>query len=88
MATVDLQEAAALMKTSASTVEEFINSGAIPAGKLGRKWVMLKKDVLDFIERQIVTQTAARMRRPTTFDSRGRARATTNKGCQGANTQI
>jgi len=35
----------------------------IPAAKVGRAWVMLERDVLDYIEQQIRRQTAERLGR-------------------------
>jgi len=62
--TVDVQEAAAMMKVHPRTVLLLIDDGSIPAAKVGKSWVMLTKDVLGHVERSIVQQTAARMRRP------------------------
>lgn len=77
--TVDLQGAADLMKVHPKTVQDLIGAGALPAGKVGRAYVLMTKDVLAHIERTIVEQTAARMRRPTkavtTVSTRGRSRA-------------
>lgn len=63
--TVDIHQAADLMKVHPKTVLDLIGSGAIPAAKVGRAYVMLTKDVLSHIESAIVRQTAMRMRRPT-----------------------
>lgn len=62
--TLNTIEAAELLKVHPKTVEELIHSGAIPAAKIGRAWVMLTADVLAFVEREIVKQTAARLRAP------------------------
>jgi excisionase family DNA binding protein len=59
--TYDTEEAAAVLKVHPKTVEELIDTKAIPAAKIGRKWVMLKKDVLAYVEQQIVAQMAQRM---------------------------
>lgn len=62
--TVDIHGAADLMKVHPKTVADLINSGAIPAARVGRAYVMLTKDVMNHIEGTIVRQTAERMRRP------------------------
>ncbi|MDH6168090.1 excisionase family DNA binding protein [Variovorax boronicumulans] len=62
--TVDVLGAAELLKVHPKTVLDLINSGDIRAAKIGRAWVMLTKDVLDYIERKIVNETARRMRQP------------------------
>jgi excisionase family DNA binding protein len=62
--TVDITQAAELMKVHPKTVLEKINSGELAAGKVGRAYVFMTKDVLALIEREIMAQTAVRMRRP------------------------
>ena len=62
--TVDIQGAAELMKVHPKTVLDLINSGALAAGKVGRAYVILTKDVLALVEHTIIQQTASRMRRP------------------------
>lgn len=60
MNTLNLPEAAELMKIHPKTLQEFIYSGSLPAAKIGRSWVMLESDVLNYIETQIAQQTAQR----------------------------
>ena len=59
--TVDINGAADLMKVHPKTVLGLISTGAIPAAKVGRSYVMMTKDVLAHIEQIIVKQTAARL---------------------------
>ncbi len=58
--TVDLAGAAQLMKVHAKTVLELIASGELPAGRIGRGYVLMTRDVLALVERRIVEQTMAR----------------------------
>jgi excisionase family DNA binding protein len=62
--TVDVPQAADLMKVHPKTVQDYIKSGELAAGKVGRAYVMLTKDVLALVERQIIEQTAARLGTP------------------------
>lgn len=74
--TVDITGAAELLKIHPKTALKMIQSGEIPAAKVGRAYVILKHDILSYVENQIITQTAARMRRTSTrATSRGRSRA-------------
>lgn len=59
--TLDVPGAAALMNVHVKTVLDLINQCVLPAGKVGRAYVILKKDVMAHIERVIIQQTAARM---------------------------
>ncbi len=64
--TVTLEQAAELMNIHAKTVvSDYINTGELPAAKLGRGYVMMTSDVLALIQRRIAQQTAERMRRTT-----------------------
>jgi excisionase family DNA binding protein len=62
--TVDINGAADLMKVHPKTVLDLISAGVLPAARVGRAYVLLSKDVLAHIERQIIEQTAERMRAP------------------------
>lgn len=61
MSTVSVEQAALLMLANRAKVEALIQSGELPAAKIGKGYVMLERDVMAFIERQIVAQTADRM---------------------------
>lgn len=54
-----------MMNVHPKTVTDHINSGALPAAKIGRAYVMLTSDVMALITRQVAEQTAERMRRVT-----------------------
>lgn len=58
MTTLDLQGAASLMKIHPVTLGRIINDGKIPAARIGRAYVLMERDVLGYIERQITAQTA------------------------------
>jgi len=60
MTTLDLQGAASLMKIHPVTLGRMINDGQIPAARIGRAYVLMERDVLGYIERQISAQTAGR----------------------------
>jgi len=61
MTTCSISEAARLLKVHEETVKDLVHAHKIPAAKIGRAWVMLERDVLEYLERQIQLQTAARM---------------------------
>jgi excisionase family DNA binding protein len=63
MTTCNINEAARLLKVHEETVAEMIRSHKIPAAKIGRAWVMLERDLVEYIERQIQLQTAERLGR-------------------------
>lgn len=59
--TLDVPGAGAMMNVHVKTVLDLINDGTLPAGRVGRAYVLLTKDVMAHIERVIIQQTAARM---------------------------
>ncbi len=61
--TCDLQQAAELMKVHPKTVEDLIRRGVLRAGKVGRSWVLMTADILEYLERLIVRQTIERTSR-------------------------
>ena len=77
---MSITAAAERMCVHANTVLKLIADGEIPAAKIGRAWVMLESDVMNYIEQQIVRQTAERrgipllhqihQRRSTRLDAR------------------
>lgn len=62
--TVDVQGASQLMRANPETVYKLINDGTLPAGRIGKAFIMLKKDVINHIESTIIRQTAERMGAP------------------------
>lgn len=59
--TLTTTEAAAILKVHTKTVTEMIASGELPAGRFGKSYVMLRRDVLALVERRITRDTAQRM---------------------------
>lgn len=70
MTTCNIAGAARLLKVHEETVAEMIRECKIPAAKVGRAWVMLERDVLDYIEQQIRRQTAERLGRSSAENGR------------------
>ena len=60
--TMSLLEAAETLKLHPRTLEKMIRAGDIPAGKPGRAYVLMTRDVLAYAEKTIMTQTADRLR--------------------------
>lgn len=59
--TVGVPGAAEILHVHPETVKDLISAGAFPAGKVGRSWVMMTKDVLEYAEKLIISQTAERL---------------------------
>lgn len=61
--TLNITQAAELLQIHPHSLEKMIRNGEIAAGKIGRAYVLMTKDVLSYVEQIIVHQTAQRMRR-------------------------
>ncbi len=60
--TMSLVEAADTLKMHPHTLEKLIRAGEIAAGKPGRSYVLLTRDVLAYAEKIILRDTADRIR--------------------------
>lgn len=74
--TVDIPGACDLLHADDCVVRELVKTCRIPAAKIGKRIVMLKRDVLSYLEAQIVEQTAERMGLPKRTPSAKRRGAT------------
>jgi len=52
MQTLDLEAASSFLFASPSTVLELIAAGELPAAKVGRKWVFVDVDLVEYIRSQ------------------------------------
>lgn len=64
--TMSLAEAADALKIHPHSLEKLIRAGEINAGKVGRAYVLMTRDVLAYVEKVIIQQTAARLNLKTT----------------------
>lgn len=60
--TMSLLEAAETLQLHPHTLEKLIRAGDIPAGKPGRAYVLMTRDVLAYAEKIIMRDTADRLR--------------------------
>ena len=59
--TLSVLEAGDLMNVHANTVFKLIEAGTLPAAKIGRAYVLLQHDVMNYVEKMVVAQTSSRM---------------------------
>jgi hypothetical protein len=60
MSSVNVEKTAELLCVHTNRVLQLFEGGVIPAAKIGRRWVAMERDVLDYLEAQIVSQTQSR----------------------------
>lgn len=61
MKTLDITEAAEMLKVHENTVMELVGSGIIPGAKIGRAWVFIDDDLFAYVRKEIARQSAARV---------------------------
>lgn len=64
MKTLNLSEAAELLKVHENRVMEWAGRGVIPGAKLGRAWVFMEDDLVEFVRKEIGKQTSRRCVKP------------------------
>ncbi|MET0264263.1 MAG: helix-turn-helix domain-containing protein [Duganella sp.] len=58
--TLDAAGAAAILHTDAATVLQLARCGDLPGTKIGKGWVFLRADVLEFLRLRVMRDTAQR----------------------------
>ncbi len=61
--TLDLYETADFLKVSPATAQEMAATGELPGAKIGRAWVFLLDDLVDWLREQVKIQRGERKER-------------------------
>lgn len=61
--TLDVAEAAALLRAEPETIMQLARKGALPGARIGKSWVFLREDVIAFLKEQVSRDTEERRRR-------------------------
>ena len=61
MKTLNLEEAAELLKVHIETLGRLAKTGQLPGAKIGRAWVFLEEDLVDYLREQIQKQQTKRL---------------------------
>lgn len=63
--TLNAEDVAELLHAEAATVMQFARRGELPGTRFGKAWVFMRDDVIEFLRKQISSDTEARQRRFT-----------------------
>ncbi len=74
MKTYDINEAAEFLKIDRSTALELVGAGDIPGAKIGRAWVFLEVDLVEYLRDKVRRQTDQR-REDFTLRQKGNQRS-------------
>ena len=61
--TIDSEECAALLRCTPEQVEELARAGEIPGLKIGRSWLFVRVDLLDYLAQKAREEAAERRAR-------------------------
>jgi excisionase family DNA binding protein len=68
MKTLDIDECAEFLKVKSTVVSEMVGTGELPGARIGRAWVFLEDDLIDYVRTQIRNQR--RERQSAQFEKR------------------
>lgn len=68
MKTLDIDECAEFLKVKSTDVSEMARTGELPGARIGRAWVFLEEDLVDYVRTQIRNQR--RERQSAQFEKR------------------
>lgn len=57
---MDLQTAAAYLGAKTETISQLARKGELPGAQIGKGWIFLREDVLDFLRKRIAAETEKR----------------------------
>jgi excisionase family DNA binding protein len=60
MKTLDIDECAEFLKVNSTDVSEMVGTGELPGARIGRAWVFLEEDLVDYVRTQIRNQRRER----------------------------
>jgi len=59
--TLNLEETARFLKVHTETVSRLAKTGQLPGAKIGRAWVFLEEDLIEYLREQIQAQQTMRV---------------------------
>ena len=83
MNTLNLEETARFLKVHSETVSRLAKTGQLPGAKIGRAWVFLEEDLVEYLREQIQAQQIMRMEEAEVRDPTGSPQLPTEKQTRG-----
>ncbi|MQR02472.1 helix-turn-helix domain-containing protein [Glaciimonas soli] len=77
MRTLDVDECAEFLKVERSTVLKLAGEGKLPGAKIGRAWVFLEDDLVEYVRTQVRAQMRERQAKAEISDMLERSAAVT-----------
>lgn len=81
--TLNLEETARFLKVHTETVSRLAKTGQLPGAKIGRAWVFLEEDLIEYLHEQIQAQQTMRMEESEVRDLTDSPKSLTEKRTRG-----
>ncbi len=83
MNTLNLEETARFLKVHTETVSRLAKTGQLPGAKIGRAWVFLEEDLIEYLREQIQAQQTMRVEESEVRDLTDNPKSPTEKRTRG-----
>ncbi len=83
MKTLNLEETAWFLKVHTETVSRLAKTGQLPGAKIGRAWVFLEEDLIEYLREQIQAQQTMRAEESKVRDLTDNPKSPTEKQTRG-----
>jgi excisionase family DNA binding protein len=81
--TLNLEETAKFLKVHTETVSRLAKTGQLPGAKIGRAWVFLEEDLIEYLREQIQAQQTMRVEESEARDLTDSLKSPTEKRAPG-----
>jgi excisionase family DNA binding protein len=81
--TLNLEETARFLKVHTETISRLAKTGQLPGAKIGRAWVFLEEDLIEYLREQIQIQQTMRMEESEVRDPTDSSKSPTKKQTRG-----
>lgn len=83
MNTLNLEETAKFLKVHTETISRLAKNGQLPGAKIGRAWVFLEEDLVEYLRDQIQAQQTMRAEESKVRDQTDSLKSPTEKQARG-----
>lgn len=83
MKTLNLEETARFLKVHIETVGRLAKTGQLPGAKIGRSWVFLEEDLIEYLREQIQAQQTMRVEKSEVREPTDNSKSPTEKQARG-----
>ena len=83
MNTLNLEETARFLKVHTETISRLAKTGQLPGAKIGRAWVFLEEDLVEYLRDQIQAQQTMRAEESKVRDQTDSLKSPTEKQARG-----